>query len=52
MMVSRRTTAWTTADSVNPRISDQVICQVIEPAILSASPRAERTDVISSLPSR
>lgn len=36
-MVSRRTTAWTIADSVNPKISDQVICQVIEPAIFSAS---------------
>ena len=29
-IVSRRTTAWTTADRANPRISDQRICQVID----------------------
>ena len=40
------------ADRVNPRISDQVICQVIDPAIVRASPSAERADVIGSLPSR
>ena len=51
-MVSRRTTAWMMADRVNPRINDQVICQVIDPAIVRASPSAERADVIGSLPSR
>src|SRR4051794_8139131 len=51
VMVSRRTTAWTIADSVKPRTNDQVICQVIDPAIVKASPRSERTEVISSLPS-
>ena len=35
-MVCRRITACTTAESVNPRISDQVICQVIEPATARA----------------
>jgi hypothetical protein len=34
--VCRRITACTTAESVNPRISDQVICQVIEPATARA----------------
>ena len=34
--VDRRITAWTTADSAKPSISDQVICQVIEPASASA----------------
>ena len=32
-MVDRRTTAWMTADSANPRISAQAISQVIDPAI-------------------
>lgn len=34
--VDLRTTAWTTADRANPRISAQVISQVMEPAIDSA----------------
>src|SRR3954447_3804126 len=42
-MVSRRTTACTTADNVNPRISDQVICQVIDPAVARARPIASST---------
>src|SRR5499425_2630511 len=45
MTVWRRTTAWTTADSVNPRISDQVICQVIEPASVRAWPSASTTRI-------
>src|SRR6516225_5041901 len=43
--VWRRTTAWTTADSVNPRISDQVICQVIDPASARAWPSASTTGI-------
>src|SRR5690242_1561658 len=43
--VSRLTTAWTTADSVKPRISDQVTCQVIDPARASAWPIASSTDI-------
>ena len=35
-MVDLRTTAWITADSANPRISAQVISQVIEPVMDSA----------------
>src|SRR2546421_5976534 len=35
-MVALRTTAWMTAESVNPRISAQVISQVIEPVIVNA----------------
>jgi len=31
--VDRRTTAWMTADSANPRISAQVISQVIDPVM-------------------
>src|ERR1017187_1132363 len=46
MTVSRRTTAWTIADRVKPRISDQVICQVIDPAVPRAWPSALRTDII------
>ncbi len=34
--VDRRTTAWITADSANPRISAQVISQVIDPVMDSA----------------
>ena len=34
--VDLRTTAWTTADSANPRISAQVISQVIDPVMDSA----------------
>src|SRR5215831_18039715 len=45
MTVWRRTTAWTTADSVNPRISDQVICQVIDPASARAWPSASTTRI-------
>src|SRR5262249_56000932 len=40
MTVSRRMTAWITADNVKPRISDQVICQVIDPATAKAGPSA------------
>ena len=36
MMVWRRITACTTPDRVKPRISDQVICQAIDPATASA----------------
>ena len=43
--VDRRTTACTTADSVKPRISDQVTCQVIEPARPSAWPSASSTRI-------
>ena len=39
-MAARRTTAWTTAARVNPRINDQVICQVMLPATLKAWPTA------------
>ena len=35
-IVDLRTTAWMTADNANPRISAQVICQVIDPVIDSA----------------
>ena len=38
-MVDLRTSASMIADSVKPRISDQVICQVIEPAMPSACSR-------------
>ena len=38
--VDLRTTAWTTADSANPRISAQVIAQVIDPATARASATA------------
>src|SRR5580704_2744735 len=31
--VDLRTTAWMTADRTNPRISAQVICQVIDPVM-------------------
>ena len=31
--MDRRITAWTTADSANPRISAQVISQVIDPVM-------------------
>jgi hypothetical protein len=34
--VWRRTSAATTADRVKPRMSDQVICQVIDPATARA----------------
>src|SRR5215472_14671395 len=47
--VCRRTTACTIADRVKPRISDQVTCQVIDPARLSAWPMASTTRM-SSLP--
>jgi hypothetical protein len=40
---SRRTTAWTTADNVNPSMRDQVTCHVIVPAMPSASPIASTT---------
>ncbi len=43
--VSFRTTAWMTAESVKPRISDQVICQVIDAAVLSALPNALSSDM-------
>src|ERR1039457_153672 len=45
-IVSRRTTACTIADRPKPRISDQVISQVIDPATPSAWPSASRTDII------
>src|SRR5215470_12744708 len=45
MTVSRRMTAWITADNVNPRISDQVICQVIDPASARAWPSASTTGI-------
>ena len=35
-IVDRRTTAWITAESANPRISAQVISQVIDPVMDSA----------------
>ena len=35
-MVDFLTTAWTTADNPNPRISAQVICHVIDPATARA----------------
>ena len=35
-MVWRRITACTTPDNVKPRISDQVICHAIDPAVPSA----------------
>ena len=38
--VDRRTTAWTTADSANPRISAHVICHVIDPVMDRACRRA------------
>jgi len=36
VMVWRRTIAWMTADSVKPRMTDQVISQVIVPATARA----------------
>src|SRR5215472_3002208 len=44
--VSRRTTACTMADRVKPRISDQVICQVIDPATPSAWPMASSARIV------
>ena len=40
VIVSRRTTAWTTADRVKPRINAQRISQVIDPAVARAAPAA------------
>src|SRR6266568_1453039 len=45
--VCRRITAWTTADSVNPRISDQVISHVIEPATARAWPIASSPRIVA-----
>src|SRR5215470_12027250 len=45
--VSRRTTACTTADKVKPRISDHVICQVIEPATPRAWPMASSARIVT-----
>src|SRR5712671_6435703 len=45
--VCRRTTACTTADKVNPRISDQVICHVIEPATARAWPIASSARIVA-----
>src|SRR2546421_5981137 len=38
------------ADSVRPRMRDQVICQVIEPATASAWPTAASTAMVSPFP--
>src|SRR5712691_5228523 len=46
VIVWRRTSAWMTAARVKPRISDQVISQVIVPATPSAWPSASRTPII------
>ncbi len=45
VMVCRRTTACTAADSMNPRISAQRISQVIDSANPNARPIAARTDM-------
>ena len=42
VMVWRRTSAWTTADKMNPRINDQTISHVIVPATARAWPTASR----------
>src|SRR5215472_9075918 len=46
-MVCRRTTACTTADNVNPRISDQVIAHVIDPATARAWPIASSARILA-----
>ena len=48
--VARGSRAWTTADRVKPRISDQVICQVIDPASARAWPSASRARITGPPP--
>ncbi|GAB4721795.1 hypothetical protein MOKP126_13310 [Mycobacterium avium subsp. hominissuis] len=49
-MVVRRTTACTTADRANPRISAHRISQVIDPATARACPTADNTVVMAIPP--
>ena len=44
---SRRTTAWMTAERVNPRISGQRICHAMFPAIARARPIGSRMFTIA-----
>ena len=46
-IVPQLATAWTTADRVKPRISDQVICHVIDPATARAWPIASSARIVS-----
>ena len=48
VMVSRRITAWTMADSPKPRMSAHKTAQVIDPLMVNAWPRASATLTASS----